>query len=491
MRINSIKFKISILYTTILGIILVVYSSILYFSLQWTLYDDLDEELRLKAKAISDTISTYVDILGGDKKAFLFAVTKVINREGEHPEEYKIIEAEQQWLQKADKLDIESDYIDLLNPRGEVLASAGDLHKAHFLFLSKRIKNFSDDESIMDTKFENRNLRVINRAFSYGGERYIIQVASSLKPLIEILHKRLMLIIITIPLILILASFIGRFFAIKILEPVREITVTAKDITHEDLSARVKIKHVDDEMKYLVNTFNEMIERLEKSFQHISDFSSHVAHELRTPLAIIRGESELVLRKERTPEEYKHIIQENLNEVNRMFRLIEDLLLLSKLEYRPEVFKFEKFEIEQFLKEIYEQGKLLSSQKNISVSLRLSERCTIIKGDKVHLRRLFFNLVHNAVKFTPEGGKIDMATNYKDKKVFVSISDTGIGISKENTPKIFDKFFHAKTDSLNAESGTGLGLSISLAIARVHHGDIRVKSKPGKGSTFTVTLPLV
>ena len=149
-------------------------------------------------------------------------------------------------------------------------------------------------------------------------------------------------------------GFFGRVFASRILRPIVEITKTAKKITHEDLHSRVEAKHVDEEMKYLVDAFNDMISRLEQSFRYIAEFSSHVAHDLKTPLAIIRGESDIALRKDRTPEEYKRAIMVVLGESERMLRVIEDLLLLTRLDYRPEIFKFERINLAEFLWEISE-----------------------------------------------------------------------------------------------------------------------------------------
>ncbi len=491
MKINSIRFKISILYTAILGVILIIYSSMLYFSLQWVLYNDLDGELKLKAKAIGDAVNSYLDVIGYDEKEFLFVVKRVISKEGEYGDPDKGLDIERKWMLKFDKLDIENDYVDFLNPQGDIITSAGDLRKEFFPLLSKAAKKKFPAGSFKNIKIDSRNLRVINMPFIYKERVYTIQVATSLKPVIEILNTRLVFIMVTIPIILIFSSLVGRFFAVQILRPVREITKTAENITHEDLSARVCMEHIDEEMKYLVSTFNEMIARLERSFKHISEFSSHVAHELKTPLTIIRGESELVLRKAHQTEEYKSVIQDNIDEVNRMFRLIEDLLLLSRLEYKPELFKFEKLELGPFLQELYEQSKLIAEQKNIAVNISISQRQVVVNADRMHLRRLFFNLIHNAVKFTQNGGEIGITAKSKGKKTYISISDTGIGISEGDLPKIFDKFFRSEKFNSDNESGTGLGLSIAIAIAKVHNGDIDVKSKTKEGSTFTVTLPSI
>ena len=378
-----------------------------------------------------------------------------------------------------------------MNINGKSVIKSGNLQSGLLVLSPEEMEDISQGDPVFkNIKFEKRNLRVIGTPFFYGEDKkFIIQIGTSLKPVIHLLQVRLMHIAISIPIILVLASFFGRLFSSRILRPVAEITSTARNITHEDLSLRVKTEHVDQEMKYLVDAFNNMISRLEKSFKYIAEFSSHVAHELKTPLAIIRGEADIALRKGRSPEEYKRVIKVNLEEAERMFKVIEDLLLLTKLDYRPEFFKFEVFNLTDFFEEIYEQSKILASQKDIQVSINMPEDKVLMKGDRLHLRRLFFNLIDNSIKFTPKDGKIKLNIRNEDRKVIVDISDTGIGIIEENLPKIFDKFFHIDKTSDQISHSAGLGLSIADSIVRFHQGNISVKSIPEKGSTFTVSLP--
>ncbi len=491
MKFNSIRFKISVLYTVVLGVILIIYSGVLYVSLQHILYSDIDGELRIKAQKISSTISSYLKVVGSDEQSFIFARERAIRLRGTHPSINKIKELERQWLKQADKLDLENDYINFLDSQGKLITSSVNLQKENtFSYFLNGTKIAKIEEGFKSIKFGERNLRVINLPFNYKGKKGYIQVATSLKPTIYILQNRLRAITISIPAILLLAIFVGRLFAIRILRPVEEITKTAKRITHEDLSSRVETEHTDEEMRLLTSAFNEMISRLEKSFKYIAEFSSHVAHELKTPLAIIRGESEIALRKIRDPEEYQRVIRISLEEVARMLRTVEDLLLLAKLDYRPELFKFEQFDLVPFLREIYEQSKILASQKNITVNIDMPQRPVNINADKLHLRRMFFNLIHNAIKFNSINGKIDIAVRSEDKSASISISDTGIGIAAKDLPKIFNKFFHIDRAGQNIEPGNGLGLSIAQSIAKIHRGNIEAESQFDKGSTFTVTLSI-
>jgi heavy metal sensor kinase len=492
MKLNSIRFKISVLYVAILGTILLIYSTFLYLTLHYTLYHELDDELILKTEEITQTINFYLEYLDDTPEALHFAVRKIIKLEGEHPDHYEIKEFENNWLQQADKYNIKEDFINFSDANGMSLIHTDNFQeKLLRAFLKNLKKALKKNPAFINIKLKKNRIRVITIPFFYKDQQYFLQVGTSVKPIIQILSNRLIYIIITIPIILLFASFLGRLITSRILKPVIEITRTAENITHENLNERVKSKHIDHEMRYLVGAFNDMIGRLEESFKYIMEFGSHVAHELKTPLAIIKGESELALRKNREVEDYKRAIKINLEETERMLKVVNDLLLLTRLDYRHDVFKFEQIDFINFLGEIHEQSKILASTKEIKINTHMPNEIIYVNGDKLHLRRLFFNILDNAIKFTPEKGRIDMFIFTEDKKVMVSISDTGIGISDEDLPQIFNRFFRGNTEGKSAESGCGLGLSIASSIAKIHNGNICVESKPEEGATFTVTLTLI
>jgi heavy metal sensor kinase len=304
-------------------------------------------------------------------------------------------------------------------------------------------------------------------------------------------RNKLLYILIPIPLTLLFGYFIGRMIVIRILKPIKEITDTANNITHEDLSLRVKVENVDEELSCLIGAFNDMVSRLGESFEYITDSSSYIAHELKTPIAIIRGESEFALKKEREKEEYKRVISVSLEETKRMLKIIEDLLLLTKMNYQPDVLKFEQIDLTQFTRIIYEQAKILVSNKNIAVNINIPEEAGTINADELHLRRLFLNLIDNAIKFTPANGSIGIALKYDNQKASISITDTGIGIEEKNLPKLFDKFFRIDGKIKDNSPSSGLGLSIAQSIVQLHKGEITVTSRVGNGSIFTVSLPLL
>ncbi len=494
MKLNSIRFKISLFYTAILAMILVFYTVINYYNLRYALYRDLDNDILVKAQEVSSAINSYLEVLGNDQRAFDFAARSVVRLEGVHPNADKVQEAQKAWLAKRVKQNIFDAYINLasVDSGNSVVNSANMDEQMTNNFLSDMVNLRKKALTYKDVNFKDHQLRVVSIPFYHNYKKrqvYMIQVGVSREPVFNILYGRLIFAALTIPLILLFASFFGVIITARGLRPIMAVTRVASNITHKDLSVRVKAERGEEELKYLVNAFNEMISRLDKSFRYIAEFSSNVAHELKTPLTIIRGESELALMQDRDLGEYQRVVKVTLEETEGMLKIVEDLLLLSRLEYQPSAFNFEPLDFGVFIREVFEQAQKMAGPKNITVKLTGPEKPVIIRADGLHLRRMFLNLLSNAVKFTHLGGDIVIKAQTEGRKLIVSVADTGAGIRPQDLEKIFDRFFHVNPSGQSGESGTGLGLSIAQSIAKIHQGDIFAKSQLQKGSTFIVTLP--
>ncbi len=492
MKFHSIHFKFSVLYVLVLGLILMLFSDILFFSAKYVLYRNLDRGLYAKAKEVAEMIDLYMGSMTPDRAAVMAASRKVIQLEGISKKTHGVRdEVEERLLRIVDKYDLRRDAVTLLDAGGTTVMRSGERFSEALEQFLKSNQTAFIRSPVVGPRFSTiGNNRVIRLPIMLKDRKhYTLQIATSTRDIDRLLREWLVFIAVAISLMIFLASFGGRIFVGQILKPVNQIVSTAEKISHEDLSLRVEAKGADEEIRHLVNAFNDMIKRLEKSFLHIQEFSSHVAHELKTPLAVIRGESEIALRKDRDSGEYRRVLEINLREAQRMVKVIEDMLLMSRLEYESEVYEFKNFDLQDFLKEIHGQSQILASQKEIDVSLKTMEGPILHEGDPVHLRRLFFNLIDNAIKFTPPKGKIEIKVAREKQMTQVSITDNGVGIAPQDLPKIFEKFFHRDKPDLTATPGNGLGLSIALSIARAHQGDIQVRSRQGLGTTFTVILP--
>ncbi len=488
MKLNSIRFKATVLYSSILAVILTLFGTIIYVSISHVLYSDLDYKLQLKAQEIEAILQAYEQVDSLESQPVTYILDALRKNEAGVVSTREVID--DLWRKEFKLLNLKNDYIDIENINRITLFCSANF-KGKIIPLFKQ-SPFSLTRTLCNNMIsDTTKLRVINYPTAYHNARLVIKVATPLGSVLNELSKILVFIILAAVGLLILTSFIGSFFARSILRPVMSVSSLADKITHKGLKLRIQEMQKDVEMKHLVSSFNAMISRLERSFAHINEFSSHVAHELKTPLAIVKGEMELALARERSSEEYKKVFQDSLEEIDRIIKIIRDLLFLAKLDYRSEIFKFEDFDIVKFINEIYEHSKVLSSSKNIEVKLEAPDKRVLINGDRTHLRRLFFNLLSNAVRFTPEKGKIFISVGLVPPNVCIDIRDTGEGISQENLSRIFEKFFRTHKEERTPESGTGLGLNIALSIARIHNGSIKVKSVLGQGTTFTVILPLV
>ena len=327
------------------------------------------------------------------------------------------------------------------------------------------------------------------RVAATANENVHIYVAYPLAELKEVLDNLFSIFLVFIPVALAISIVVGWFLAYKSLRPVDLVTRTALRITAENLDQQIPHRGVDDEIGRLVSTFNNMIERLRASFDKIKQFTIDASHELRTPLTIMRGEVELALRNPKENEEYRRILASNLEEILRLSAIIENLLTLSKADQGQDFVAMEPTNLKQLIEELYEDCEVLASKKHISVQVRKSEEVSI-HGDKMRLRQLFLNLIDNAIKYTPESGTVSLQLERQNGFAKVQVSDTGIGIPKEEQTKIFDRFYRVDKARSREMGGSGLGLSIAKWIAELHRGHIEVESEPKQGTTFSVYLPI-
>ena len=244
----------------------------------------------------------------------------------------------------------------------------------------------------------------------------------------------------------------------RALKPVSKIIQTAREVGGGvDLSKRIPVPEVRDELGQLATTFNDMKDRLESSFSQIRQFSSDASHELRTPLTVLQGQNELVLNKERDAKEYQEVISSNLEEINYMSKVLEDLFILSRSDENQIQLECKPMNLREVIDEVFGHAEALADEKNIKISIAFLEPVEI-NGDAVRLRQMIWNILHNAIKYTQPGGKIKISLEDKEDSAFLTIQDTGIGIPEEHLPNIFNRFFRVDKSRAREEGGSGLGV---------------------------------
>lgn len=316
----------------------------------------------------------------------------------------------------------------------------------------------------------------------------MIQVGMALRRTLAVRGRYFDTLMVLIPLAVGLAALGGAMIARIALRPVDEMASTARRITAEDLSRRVEGRGSGDELDRLAETLNGMLARLEDAFGQTRRFAADAAHELRTPLTVLRGGIEVALRMERTPEEYRRVLASSLEEVQRLVRLAEDLLLLSRSLAGPEGARG-PVDLEPLVLEVFEVGARLAQAAGVAVRVDGTTPLATL-GDGAALRRALLNLVENAVKYTPRGGKVEIGLARADGVAEVTVADTGIGIEPAEIERIFEPFHRLEAARAHDTGGAGLGLAIARSIVIAHGGTITVESAPGAGSRFTVRLPL-
>jgi len=411
----------------------------------------------------------------------------------------QIIDVERSWFNQAASLDtisqdVENRILDhfIVNPRN------------YIVFLSSQKGNILYESEIGDTiipflpdlpvgKIILKSLPGSNnttlRLATLRTDPFIIQVAYTEEATEIVLQHLLSIFAVIAPVVLIVAFIGGWLMAGVALRPITDITQRANRITAENLDERIPPRDVPDEIGTLITTMNKMIERLHASFNQMREFSISVAHELKTPLTIMKGEAELALRNPLSPDEAQQLIGSYIEEIVRMSHIVDDLLTLAKVGAGQISIQQEPVEISQLLKELHEDAIILSTSKNLIVKL-VADQSFVVLGDEIRLRQLFRILITNAIHYT-DVGEIRIACRMKDGKVFVDITDTGIGIDPDDLGRIFQQFYRSDEARQRSKSGSGLGLTIAKWIAEAHHGSITVQSTLGKGSCFTVELPLL
>ncbi len=477
----SIRTKLFLLYVVTISVLLLAFFTYIYFNFSHAIYDNdvidrFDDELVKIGAEISQNIA------------------------GSHGPFYAPIKEYQKWFDAQIGEDL------FLNPTfgqlADMPAQFGDkplikiqnsviqgrsipLTEAAFYALKKNKYSIETFEGIFEFP-----IRVVTlKAFDREGQAYVLQLGMSMEHISATLSNVLVNFFTTWPVVVVIVSIMGYLFVRQSFSPVKKIVKLTRSITAEDLSQRIEPIARGDEIGDLITTLNNMISRLERSFDQIRQFSDDVSHELKTPLTILKGEIEVALRHKRDEGEYLEILASLLEETNKLGKIIEDLFLLSRIDFSREQFLLKEASLDRVIMDVFEDTYILAKEKNISFSLEKIEEANI-KGDAGLLKRLFANLAENAVKYTQRGGRIDIQlTNDRKNGPLCTISDNGKGIPEDSIPYIFDRFYRVDKSRSGKTGGSGLGLTIVKKILDLHNGSISVESKVKEGAKFFINFP--
>ncbi|HEU5237458.1 MAG TPA: heavy metal sensor histidine kinase [Pyrinomonadaceae bacterium] len=455
----SVRTRLTLWYAGVLALSLVVFAVLVYYAASRIFYERQDESLRSTAQTVA---SAYIQEL-----------------------------EEEQSIEKANEVVLAqmvfpNRYVQVTDTSGRIVATSSNLNQGGLIVATKTLTEAKQRRTAFTVL---NNLRTAVVPLSPNKELGFAMVAEPLGVIEEALRRLRRDFFAGVPLILVFASIGGYFLARKSLAPIALMDRQTRGITAEKLSSRLDVMNQRDELGGLATTINELLARLESSFREQQRFVADASHELRTPLAILRGETDVALTQPRSVDEYKSSLTLIKDEAERLSRIVEDLFILARQPFEARAIKKEPMNLREIVGECARAAQVLAAQKDLHLTVDAKSPITLT-GDDDLLRRLVLNLLDNAVKYTPEGGEISVKLTQQNGTALMIVSDSGIGIPQKDLPHVFDRFYRVDKARSRALGGAGLGLSIADWIVKAHGGELSVQSAPGKGSAFTVELPL-
>ncbi|MDY6880118.1 MAG: ATP-binding protein, partial [Thermodesulfobacteriota bacterium] len=376
----------------------------------------------------------------------------------------------------------------ILSRYGEVFFSSNMSYWKDINVSGTSIKHlFKGSQRVFDTIVipgRRDEVRILYKRIGTGG---VMQLGLSMENQTRFIEAFKKIFITTMGVLIVLSILVGWFMARRALSGLGEVTRTATHISEGALEKRVPLKRSGDEIDQLATTFNQMLDRIQDLVTGIREMSDNIAHDLKSPIAGIRGSAEIALTTDTSLSEYKDMAASTIEECDRLLDMINTMLVISETEAGVGILKHEEIDMSKVVRDACSLFEPLAEEKKIHLSFHV-QGTNMFSGDVRMIQRMIANILDNAIKYTHPGGNVDVSVQETDSRgISVAIKDTGIGISENDIGHVFERFY--RCDPSRSQKGIGLGLSLAKAIAQAHGGDLGVKSRLGQGSTFIVTLP--
>ena len=476
---QTIRGRLTAWYATAVAFTLLAFAGILYLERRSASYQELDQRIRTEADQTSGILSEVYGSGGQLLQRGLNGVAELT------PQVAATLEPVPGFL-----------LITSSDTSGFLFASA-DVRAAGFSVLQQMLQLARTDTANHAARTarlapDGPTIRYVIRSAG-GGPRFgTVFAGADIAPTELGVQEFLTPIALVFPFSLLVAWLLGSWIARRALEPVNQIINEVEEISDgRSLYRRLAQPMVRDEFGRLAETLNEMMGRLELSFVALRRFTADASHELKTPLTVLRAGVERAVTTPNLPQETLVVLEETLQEVNRMTELVDALLTLARADEGRAPLARETIDLRALVHEVEETGELLAEPGEVRIKVEVPAEPVMLPVDRTRIRQLVLNLITNAVKYTPAGGRVGITLAQEPRRVTLAVSDTGIGIAPGDLPHIFDRFYRADTARTRTgeRAGAGLGLAICRWIAEAHGGTIEVQSRPGRGTTFTVTLP--
>lgn len=380
-------------------------------------------------------------------------------------------------------------YYQVYDSEGELLEQSRELQLLGIELTPDEVKSLLQGPRFTEVETERVQLRFHNYVMTNNHRTYLVQVGTSLAPMQASLDQFFWSLLLLVPAGVLVAAFAGWWMARKALQPVEVLASTAREISISQLDRRLPLRGTGDELDRLAATFNQVFAGLQCAVEQMKQFTASISHELRTPLTALRGEAEVALLRARSSEDYRQVLTSQLEEFDKLTHMINGLLTLARAEAGDIALAFQPVNLAALARLLAEQMEPVAGAKEVALRVEAEEPVEVA-GDAQWLERVILNLLDNAIKFTPAGGRVEVSVRTEDGRARLEVRDTGIGISPEALPHVFERFYRADPSRSKEVDGAGLGLSLVRWIVEEHHGSLQVESQPGRGSCFTVQLPL-
>jgi len=463
---RSIRFRLTVWYAGLLASLLVLFGASMYVGLEryltWTLRDSLSKQ----ARQIAETLLANVNQSG---------------------DAYVVDEIKEHYAPETNDR-----FLRVTRADGSILYASGVPNDKSFdpskvpLLTGPMDQEFSREEHLSDGS----ELLISRLPFTArDGSRFLIEAGAPYKQVEDVSRGLLLALAIVLPIVVAVAIGGGYMLMRRALRPVDEITRSAERITSRNLSERLPLAHTGDELERLSISLNQMIARLEEAFHYIRRFTADASHELRTPLTVMRGELEAMAQQPQLAPEVRETIGSVLEETERLTKIVESLLAISRLDAGEAQMERMEFDLADLVATTTEQMRLLAEDKKISLYCDAAREVEV-EGDRARLKQVVVNLLDNAIKYTPKGGSINIRVRPTKGSAVLEVEDNGIGMPSAALPHVFDRFYRIDKARSRQMGGAGLGLSIIKSICTAHGGWVEVESSEGQGSRFRVELPL-
>lgn len=390
-----------------------------------------------------------------------------------------------EWMEREhNTVGVDPVFIEFLDIEGKLIDKSPNLKESHLLYDSTQKDNVFFNGELAEKRIRQVQVPILDENEKRVGHLLVAVAREGAEVVLETLRH---ILLITYPFILIILFFVARFIAGRSIKPINDIIDTSNRITKDNLTSRIPLPRNKDELYVLSDTINELLERIEKTIEREKSFTSYASHEFRTPLAVLKGTLEVLIRKPRQQEEYEEKVKYCVKEIDRLNHLVDELLILTRYENQKQSLKLEEISIKQVIDETLKFFSENIQQKNIVMKTDILPENIYLKTDTYLLSTIINNILSNAIKYSHQNGKIEIKVNEKDKYIFCEIKDNGIGIPEKDKGKIFDKFYRS-TDHADIK-GFGLGLSIVKRFCSLLNIQIELFSKEGDGTAVKLKIP--